>query len=89
MALAEQDQRELINKGWGKRYPLYSPTINVVMLYGPRDDEELQIAKAVVSASYRYATGHDLPQRLVAERHRPARDKPPAVALQMPARRPC
>lgn len=33
---------------------------NVVMLYGPRTDKELQIAKTVIAASYRYATGHAL-----------------------------
>ncbi|MEV4573883.1 luciferase family protein [Nonomuraea jabiensis] len=61
LALSQQDQRELIDKGWGERHPLYSPTVNVVMLYGPRTDEELRIAKTVINASYRYATGHDIP----------------------------
>ncbi|KAB2337888.1 luciferase domain-containing protein [Actinomadura rudentiformis] len=61
LALSKQDQHELITKGWGERHPLYSPTINVVMLYGPRTDEELQIAQTVIKASYRYATGHDVP----------------------------
>src|SRR5687767_2121697 len=37
LALSKEDQRELVAKGWGERHPLYSPTINVVMLYGPRD----------------------------------------------------
>lgn len=40
-----------------ERHPLHSATINVVMLYGPRDDDELAVAKTVVDASYRYATG--------------------------------
>ncbi|WP_199565711.1 luciferase domain-containing protein [Spongiactinospora rosea] len=57
LALSQDDQRELIAKGWGERHPLYSPTINVVMLYGPRTDNELEIAKTVVAASYHYATG--------------------------------
>ncbi|MFI0453269.1 luciferase family protein [Actinomadura sp. 6N118] len=61
LALAKEDQHELIAKDWGERHPLYSPVINVVMLYGPRTDEELQIAKTVIKASYRYATGHGLP----------------------------
>ncbi|MEU6729336.1 luciferase family protein [Nonomuraea wenchangensis] len=60
LALSQEDQHELIAKGWGERHPLYSPTINVVMLYGPRTDDELEIAKTVLTASYRYATGHDL-----------------------------
>lgn len=61
LALSLEDQRELVAKGWGERHPLHSPTINVVMLYGPRTDEELQVAKTVIKASYRYATGVDLP----------------------------
>ncbi|MGR6918032.1 ATP-binding protein [[Actinomadura] parvosata] len=51
------NQQELIDKGWGERHPLYSPTINVVMLYGPRSAEELDVARSVIAASYRYATG--------------------------------
>ncbi|MGN9841850.1 luciferase domain-containing protein [Nonomuraea sp. H19] len=57
LALSQEDQRELIARGWGERHPLYSPTINVVMLYGPRTAQELEVAKSVVAASYRYATG--------------------------------
>ncbi|WP_188191980.1 luciferase domain-containing protein [Nonomuraea sp. SYSU D8015] len=60
LALSLEDQRELIDKGWGERHPLYSPTINVVMLYGPRDAQELEVARSVVTASYRYATGRAL-----------------------------
>ncbi|MFI7640436.1 luciferase family protein [Nonomuraea sp. NPDC049400] len=60
LALSQQDQQELIDKGWGERHPLYSPTINVVMLYGPRTEQELEVAKSVVAACYRYATGRTL-----------------------------
>ena len=28
---------ELLAKGWGERHPLYSPGVNAVMLYAPRD----------------------------------------------------
>ncbi|WUH98729.1 DUF5519 family protein [Spirillospora sp. NBC_00431] len=60
LALSQNDQQHLIAKNWGERHPLYSPTINVVMLYGPRTDDELEITKTVVKASYHYATGHNL-----------------------------
>jgi hypothetical protein len=60
LALSTTDQDTLIATGWGERHPLYSPTINVVMLYGPRTDDELAAAKTVVAASYRYATGRSL-----------------------------
>ncbi|WP_017593184.1 luciferase domain-containing protein [Nocardiopsis potens] len=60
LALSREDQDELIAGGWGERHPLYSPAVNVVMLYGPRTGGELEVAKAVVEASYRYATGRGL-----------------------------
>ncbi|WP_433256847.1 luciferase family protein [Streptosporangium sp. CA-135522] len=59
LSLPIEDQRELVAKGWGERHPLYSARINVVMLYGPRDDEEIHVARTVIEASYRYATGRD------------------------------
>lgn len=59
LALSLEDQRELLDKAWGERHPLYSSGVNVVMLYAPRTDEELAIARTVLAASYRYATGHD------------------------------
>ncbi|WP_199739521.1 luciferase family protein [Streptomyces klenkii] len=59
LSLATGDQQELIGKGWGERHPLHSAQINVVMLYGPRTDEELAVARAVIRAAYRYATGRD------------------------------
>ena len=63
LALSTADQNTLIATGWGERHPLYSPTINVVMLYGPRTDDELAVAKTVIAASYRYATGRTLELR--------------------------
>jgi hypothetical protein len=59
LALSKADQDELISRNWGERHPLYSPVINVVMLYAPRTIDELEIAQAVLEASYRYATGRD------------------------------
>jgi len=59
LALSKAEQEELIGKDWGERHPLHSPVINVVMLYAPRTIDELEVAKAVLDASYRYATGRD------------------------------
>jgi hypothetical protein len=58
LALALHDQHEVLAKGWGEKHPRHSPVNNVMMLYAPRDADELRIAKAVVSACYRYATGN-------------------------------
>jgi hypothetical protein len=57
LALSTEDQDELVGKGWGERHPLYSPQVNVVMLYGPRDPDELHVARTVSQAAYRYAIG--------------------------------
>ncbi|WP_327583941.1 DUF5519 family protein [Nonomuraea sp. NBC_00507] len=60
VSLSPDDQEELVAKGWGERHPLYSPAVNVVMVYGPRTADELEVAKTVVAASYHYATGRTL-----------------------------
>ena len=57
LALDPADQAELLAKGWGERHPLYSPGVNVVMLYAPRDATDLQVTRTVLDAAYRYATG--------------------------------
>ncbi|EFC81452.1 luciferase family protein [Parafrankia sp. EUN1f] len=59
VALPRDDQEELLAKGWGERHPLYSPSVNVVMLYAPRTVEELDVARSVLDASYRYAIGRE------------------------------
>ncbi|HEX2314858.1 MAG TPA: luciferase family protein [Thermomonospora sp.] len=60
LAMAPEDQRELVAKGWGEPHPLHSPGVNVVMLYAPRSTAELAVARTVVAAAYRYATGRGL-----------------------------
>lgn len=51
---------EAVNKGWAEQHPVarlgYIPT-NTVMLYGPRDEEELEVIYRLVADSYRYAGG--------------------------------
>jgi hypothetical protein len=59
LALPQEDQEELLAAGWGERHPLYSQQVNVVMMYGPRTLAEVEVAKAVLLASYRYATGRE------------------------------
>ncbi|MEM8707002.1 MAG: luciferase family protein [Actinomycetota bacterium] len=47
-----------IERGWAENHPMAARGIiprNVVMVYGPRDDEELEIVKALVSASHDFA----------------------------------
>ncbi|MFE0376662.1 luciferase family protein [Streptomyces inhibens] len=58
LALNPADHAQFLTSGWGEKHPLYDRGINVVMLYAPRDRAELAVAKQVITASYRYATGH-------------------------------
>lgn len=49
-----------IENGWAERHPLagrYGLPSNIVMVYGPRDADELEVVKDLVRASHRYASG--------------------------------
>ncbi|RSM90595.1 hypothetical protein DMH04_03790 [Kibdelosporangium aridum] len=55
VALLAEDRHEVLDKGWGEPHPLFSPQVNVVMVYSPRTSDELHVAQTVLEASYRYA----------------------------------
>ncbi|WP_406209301.1 luciferase family protein [Streptomyces decoyicus] len=57
LALDPADHAAFLSSGWGEKHPLYDHGINVLMLYAPRDQAELAVAKKVIGASYTYATG--------------------------------
>ncbi|WP_336047324.1 luciferase domain-containing protein [Streptomyces sp. CA2R101] len=57
LALDPSDHAAFLSSGWGEKHPLHECGINVVMLYAPRDQAELDVAKKITSASYSYATG--------------------------------
>ena len=45
----------MIDNGWAERHPLagkYGLPTNIVMVYGPRDDAELEVVAALVAASH-------------------------------------
>lgn len=44
---------EVRAKGWGEPHPVSG----TMMLFGPRDDSELEIVWKIVQSSYRFATG--------------------------------
>ncbi|HLL57013.1 MAG TPA: luciferase family protein [Rubrobacteraceae bacterium] len=60
-ALPPEVAREAIEKGWAEQHPVarmgYIPQ-NVVMIYAPRDAEEVEVVASLVTESYRYAGGH-------------------------------
>jgi hypothetical protein len=48
---------EIINKNWGVRHMYYNRGVKEVLVYAPRNMEELEILKSIVVKSYEYATG--------------------------------
>ncbi|TNE88398.1 MAG: phospholipase [Deltaproteobacteria bacterium] len=59
MSLPEAQCRTVIEQGWGEWHPYVRsgrlpPT--VVMVYAPRDDEEIDVILTIAKASYAYST---------------------------------
>lgn len=56
---------EMIGKGWGVAHPLAGlrVTPGLVMVFGPRDDEELDVVAAIVATSHAWASGRADQQR--------------------------
>ncbi len=49
-----------IRKGWAERYPVARVGFilpDVVMIYAPRDAEEIEVVAGLVLEAYRYAGG--------------------------------
>ena len=63
MMLPPELATEAIAKGWAEPHPLarrgMAPA-NLVMVFGPRDDTELEVVWRLVQASHRYARGEQL-----------------------------
>lgn len=59
---------QAIERGWAVAHPLAGIrlTPGMVLVYGPRDEAELDVVTAIVSTSHAWATGRELP--LPAER---------------------
>jgi len=58
MALPPGIVDDVIANGWAERHPLagkHGLPNNIVMVYGPRDDAELEIVAALVGASHAHA----------------------------------
>jgi len=59
MQLPPQLAREAIAAGWAELHPIAKlrGDDGMVIVYGPRDDEELEVVWSLVDASYRQALG--------------------------------
>lgn len=57
-AVVDNDvEDEIIKKGWGIRHMYYNKGVKEMLVYGPRNKEELETVKSIVNQSYRYAHG--------------------------------
>ncbi len=55
--VATDIENEIIEKKWGVRHMYYDRGVKEVLVYAPRNEEEIEIAKTIVIKSYEYATG--------------------------------
>ena len=58
LGLPGEEAAAVINKGWGEWHPLIARGFlprNIIMLYAPRNEMELEVAKLILSRSYQYA----------------------------------
>lgn len=53
MTLPPQARQEVLDKGWGEPHP----HANTTMVYGPRDDAELEIVWQILQVSHAWAFG--------------------------------
>ena len=52
-----QVEQEIIEKGWGVRHMYFDRGVKEILVYAPRNTEEMDIAKAIIMKSYQYAAG--------------------------------
>lgn len=60
LGLPEKDAQVIIQKGWGEWHPLIERGFlppNIIMMYAPRNQEELDVAKFILKHSYDFAQG--------------------------------
>lgn len=55
--VATEIEDEIIAKKWGVRHMYYDRGVKEVLIYAPRNEEELKLIKAIVTKSFEYATG--------------------------------
>jgi len=50
-------EQEIIRKGWGVRHMYFDRGVKEMLVYAPRNTEELETVKTIICESYRYAYG--------------------------------
>jgi phospholipase/carboxylesterase len=65
MTLPPEIVEKVIENGWAEFHPLagrYGLPANIVMVYGPRDEEELAVAGDLIRASHAFAGAERRPR---------------------------
>lgn len=55
LVMAEADENEVIEKGWGLHHPWKGRGVNEILVFAPRNTGEIEFLKPVIEASYRFA----------------------------------
>lgn len=50
-------EEEIIERKWGVRHMYYDRGVKEMLVYAPRDENELTVMKRIIIESYRYASG--------------------------------
>ena len=51
-------ENEILEKHWGVRHMYYDQGVKEMLVYAPRNERELAVAKRVIAESYKYASGN-------------------------------
>lgn len=55
--VAVEIENEILKQQWGVRHMYYNRGVKEVLVFAPRNDAELIVAKKIITESYRYASG--------------------------------
>ncbi|KAF2801047.1 hypothetical protein K505DRAFT_291520 [Melanomma pulvis-pyrius CBS 109.77] len=59
--VSPRDAKTVIEKGWGQRFPVsWLAPVSWIMVYAPRDEEEVGIVREIVRAGVCFAAGKEL-----------------------------
>jgi hypothetical protein len=57
LVLGSEVEQEIIDQKWGIRHMYYDRGVKEILLYAPRNEDELRTVKRIVVESYKYASG--------------------------------
>lgn len=57
VCLPEEDVNAIYQAKWGEPHPYKEHGVNEILVYAPQDEDEMEVLKEVIIASYEYVTG--------------------------------